>query len=108
MAQNHIVEGDVIPVVLGATIASGAGILVGSIVGVSLAAGVSGDTVQVAVEGVFAVKKKTTDVVAQGAILYWDNTNKELTTTSTSNTKAGYAYSAAGNGATTVEILLRN
>ena len=108
MAQNYIVEGDVIPVVLGATTASGAGILVGSIVGVALGAGVSGDTVQVAVEGVFAVKKKTTDVITQGAKLYWDNTNKELTTTATSNTLAGFAYSAAGNGATSVEILLRN
>jgi predicted RecA/RadA family phage recombinase len=45
-------------------------------------------------------------VVTQGAALYWDNTNSRLTTTASGNTYAGYAFAAAGNGVTTVNIKL--
>ena len=45
-------------------------------------------------------------MVAQGALLYWDNTNKRLTTTATGNTLAGYATAAAGAGMSTVCINL--
>jgi len=31
------------------------------------------------------------------ALIYWDNTNKQCTTTSTSNTKIGVATAAAAN-----------
>ena len=46
------------------------------------------------------------DMVAQGALLYWDATNKRLTTTASGNTLAGYAAAPAGNGAVTVALAL--
>jgi predicted RecA/RadA family phage recombinase len=106
MAKNYIQPGEVLDVTLGATITSGSGLLVSKRVGVALADGVSGDTIAVQVKGVFNLPKLSTDVVAQGDLLYWDNTNKRLTTTSTSNTLAGYATAAASGTATTVNIAL--
>ena len=47
-----------------------------------------------------------TETVAAGALLYWDNTNKRLTTTASGNTLAGFAVAAAGSGVTTVQIRL--
>lgn len=85
---------------------SGAATLIGTKIGVALndtAATVSGPF---AIDGVFTLPKLSTDVVAQGAALYWDNTNLRLTVTSAGNTYAGYAYAAAGNGVATVDCVL--
>lgn len=82
--------------------AAGAGTLIGTRIGVAVndvALGVSG---VFRVQGVFTLPKLTTDVVTQGALLYWDNTNLRLTLSSAGNTLAGYAYEAAGNGVTSV------
>jgi predicted RecA/RadA family phage recombinase len=106
MAKNYIQPGEVLDVTLSATITSGSGLLVSKRLGVALTDGASGDTIAVQVKGVFNLPKLSTDVVAQGDLLYWDNTNHRLTTTSTSNTLAGYATAAAGSGVTTVNIAL--
>lgn len=85
---------------------AGAMTLIGVRVGVAVndvAATVSGVFY---VQGVFEIPKLSTDVVAQGAALYWDNTNLRLTTTSSGNTLAGYAFAAAGNGVATVQIAI--
>ena len=44
--------------------------------------------------------------ITQGAKLYWDNTNKNLTTTLTANTLIGAAVSAAAIGDSTVIVRL--
>jgi predicted RecA/RadA family phage recombinase len=83
---------------------AGAMTLIGARVGVAVN-DVAATTVGVfAIEGVYTIPKLSTDVVAQGALLYWDNTNLRLTTTSAGNTLAGSAFAAAGNGDTTVQI----
>lgn len=104
--KNFVQEGDVLHVTLSGTVASGDVVKAGSVIGVATTSGVSGDVIAVAVEGVFNVAKKSTDTPSQGAALYWDDTNKEMTTTSTSNTLAGYAWEAAGNGDTKVKVRL--
>lgn len=108
MAQNYVQEGDVLNYTnaSGSTISSGAALLIGTWLGVALADIANTATGSVAIEGVFTVAKLSTDVVAQGALLYWDNTNKRLTTTASGNTQVGHAFAAAGNGATTVQIKL--
>ena len=63
-----------------------------------------GATGAVRMLGIFTIAKLSADVVAVGALLYWDNANSRLTVTSAGNTLAGYATAAAGNGVTTVEI----
>lgn len=55
--------------------------------------------------GVFDLPKAS-GAVTEGATLYWDDTAKNLTTTATANTKAGYAAAAAASGDATVRICL--
>lgn len=90
----------------GAAILSGQVLVIGTKIGVALADIASGATGSVQMAGVFELTKLGTDVVAQGALLYWDTAASRLTTTATANTLAGYAYTAAGNGPTTVQIVL--
>ena len=104
MAKNYIQPGAVIDYVAGANIASGQMVLMGARVGVALAAIASGATGPIQVSGVFTVAKLSTDVVTQGALLYWDNANSRLTVTAAGSTLAGFAAAAAGNGVATVNI----
>jgi predicted RecA/RadA family phage recombinase len=106
MAKTYIQPGEVLDVTLAAIITSGSGLLIGKRLGVALTDGAVGDTIAAQVKGVFNLPKLSTDVVAQGDLLYWDNTNKRLTTTVGTNTLAGYATAAASGTATTVNISL--
>jgi predicted RecA/RadA family phage recombinase len=106
MATNYLQNGLVLDHTAGADIASGAVVVIGVRVGVALDAIANGAVGPLQVEGVFSLAKKSTDVIAQGAIVYWDDTNKEVTTTSTSNTLMGYAIAAAGSGITTAKVKL--
>lgn len=104
--KNFVQEGDRLQYAnaSGSTITSGTMVLVSKRVGVASEDIPNNTTGILAVEGVFNYTKLGTDVVAQGDLLYWDNTNKRLTTTSAGNTQAGFAFAAAGNGVTTVDI----
>ena len=106
--KNYIYEGETLEFAnsSGSTITSGSGVLVGTKVGVAATDIANSTTGILDMEGVYEVNKLSTDVVAQGAALYWDDTNKRLTVTASGNTYAGYAQAAAGNGATTVLIKL--
>lgn len=107
MATNYIQPGEVIDYTAGTALASGAGVKIGSRIGVALAAIAAGATGPVQVSGVFGLAKLSTDVVTAGALLYWDDTNKRLTLTALpANTLAGYAFDDAGNGVPTVKIKL--
>jgi len=89
----------------GADVTSGTMVKVGNRVGVcavDIANGASGTVVLV---GVFSgITKLTADVVTEGVDLYWDDTNKRLTLTSTSNTLAGFAWAAADGSTAIVTI----
>lgn len=104
MTNKYVMTGQVLDYVAGSNIAVGAVVLMVNRIGVALAAIASGATGAVAVQGVFTVAKLSTDVVAQGDLLYWDAGNSRLTTTASTHKVAGYAAKAAGNGVTTVEI----
>jgi len=106
MARNYIADGEHFNYTAPGAVASGDVVLMGATVGVSLNALTTGQVGPVKVNGVFSVPKLGTDTMAQGALLYWDNTNKRMTTTASGNTLAGRAYVAAGSGATTVQALL--
>jgi len=106
MTTKYVMSGDVLDYVAGSAISAGQVLLIGVRIGVAMTAIANGATGAVAVEGVFTIAKLSTDVVAQGDLLYWDNTNSRMTLTSAGNTLAGYAAKAAGNGVTTVEINL--
>ncbi|MDT8998355.1 DUF2190 family protein [Paucibacter sp. APW11] len=104
MAGNFKQEGDHLDYTPGADTPSGSVILIGTKVGVALTTIKANTPGAVRVTGVWTIAKLGTDVVAQGAALYWDNTNKRLTVTAAGNTYAGYAAAAAGSGVTTVDI----
>ena len=59
----------------------------------------------VCVEGVFTLPKAS-GAVGQGALVYWDATNSNITTTSSGNKRAGKAAVAAASADTTVRVLL--
>lgn len=104
--QNFKQQGDVVAVTAPYALASGAGCLVGHIFGVAMAAAAISTTVQIKRSGVFTLAKTTSEAWTVGAILYWDDTNKKLTTTATSNTRVGVAMAAAGSSDTTGDCLL--
>lgn len=104
MTTKFVQPGEVIDYTAGSALTSGTVVLIGVRIGVLLANIASGAIGAAQVTGVFELAKLSTDVVAQGALLYWDNTNSRLTTTATGNTLAGYAFAAAASGATTVKI----
>lgn len=111
MAQNHIACGDILPYVAGATITSGQPVLAGDLLGVALAGGVSGDTISLAVEGVFSIAKRThatTAAMAQGSKVYWDAANSRLDNTDNTgaNKHVGWAYETAASTAATVNVRL--
>jgi predicted RecA/RadA family phage recombinase len=106
--KNFVQAGKTVTVTAPADVTSGDLVVVGSIVGVAAFTAASGADVEVDTEGVFTLPKVTTDVVSQGAKLYWDGTAKKLTVTAGTGSKplVGLARAAAGNGATTVDCRL--
>jgi predicted RecA/RadA family phage recombinase len=105
--KNFVQNGKTIEVVLAADHVSGAALLIGALVGVAVTSGVTGDTVAFDLEGVFTLPKAV-GAVSQGAILYWDDTAKNVTTSSASgaNTKIGHAFASALSGDATLPVKL--
>lgn len=108
MATNLIQAGDVMPWTngTGADVASGDFIAFAASGGIALVDIADGDTGSVALSGVAELAKKATEAFTQGAVLYWDATNKQLTTTATDNTVAGTAFRAAAAADTVGEVRL--
>lgn len=79
-------------------VSAGGGVLLGgALFGIAVDDTASGATGVVVTEGVFDVTKATTagEAPTLGQRLFWDNTNKRITTTSTGNVCVGYAVVAA-------------
>jgi predicted RecA/RadA family phage recombinase len=99
--KNFLSNGDNLPLAAPYDVASGAGFLVGSLFAVASAAALSGAAVVGVTKGVFSLSKATGEAWTVGVKLYWDNTNKRLTTTSSGNTLVGVATAAALSADTT-------
>jgi len=105
--KNQVQDGDVITVTAPYTVTSGQGCQVGAaLFGIASGDAASGATIELQMEGVYDVTALSTDTAAVGDLLYWDNTNKRLTTTATNNLKVGVAVAAKAAAATTARILL--
>jgi len=104
--KNYIQPGEQITVPAPYDVASGAGALVGSIFGVAFDAALSGADVVLALEGVYEITALTADTASIGAKVYWDNSNKRLTTTSSGNTYVGVFTKAKTNQETTATVRL--
>lgn len=92
--KNFIKPGDTLTLVAPYNVSSGGGMLVGSIFGVATETVLSGASVEATLEGVFELAKTTAEAWTQGAVLYWNDTTKALTTTASTNKRVGYAARA--------------
>ena len=106
ITDRYIQDGDVITLVAPYALTPGDGCLVGSTFGVALGAAAISTPVEVAMEGVFDIAKTAGQTPAQGALAYWDNTAKSVTTVSTSNSRIGSFTQAALAGDATCRVRL--
>ena len=98
--------GDSVTLTAPYTVVAGAGALITGIFGVAQDDITNAASGVFVTEGVFDLACLSTDTPAVGALIYWDDTNKRCTTTSTANTKIGAATTAKVTGATTVRVRL--
>ena len=104
--KNYVQKGENLTLTAPYAVASGAGVKIGLIFGVAAGAAASGASVDVVTEGVFTLPKVSTDVFAVGAAVYWDDTAKLITSTTSGNTKVGVAVTAAANPSGTGNVRL--
>ena len=97
--QNFVQPGSTINLTAPYAVASGEGLLVGAIFGVAAGTAALGETVETALVGVYDLKKAASQAWTVGVKVYWDNTAKNCTTTSSGNTPIGVATEAVAGGA---------
>jgi predicted RecA/RadA family phage recombinase len=95
--KNYVQTGDVVTAIAPAALKSGEAVLIGSIFGIAATDAAQNAEVEIALTGVYTLPKVSTDVLAFGAVAYWDATAKRITATASGNTKIGVAIVAAGN-----------
>lgn len=105
MTARYVQKGESIDYRPSAAVAAGDVIVQGNLVGIARLDIEAGTLGALAVVGVFEIAKAT-GAVTVGAALYWNATNKNVTTTATSNTYIGKAVTAAESADTTVCVLL--
>ena len=108
--RNYIQPGSslAIAVPYAGGILSGQGVLVGALFGVAAVDGAQNAIIEAATQGVFDIAKEPALAITAGARLFWDNTNRRLTTTLTGNFQVGVATQAALAADTTVRAMLRS
>lgn len=104
--QNFVQDGETITLTAPYAVASGAGFLVGSLFAVACATAANGATVEGKTRGVCTLAKNSAEAWTVGLKLYWDNTAKVVTLTSTSNTLIGCAAAVAANPSSTGNVRL--
>lgn len=112
MATNFVQKGDVINYVTTGAVASGAVVPLQHAVGVAQsAAAASGESIALALEGVFTVPKVSAAVFAVGEKLIWDTSagafdDSSATPATGDLTGAAIAVEAGANGETTCKVKL--
>ena len=106
--RNYVQPGDslalAVPYAGGVT--SGQGVLVGALFGVAAVDGVQNAVIECQTKGVFDIAKEPALAITAGARVFWDNTNRRLTTTATGNFSIGIATQAALAADATVRVWL--
>ena len=92
--RNYIQPGHAITLAAPYDVVSGAGLLVGSIVGVAAHDALSGAEVETQLTGVIDLTKVASQAWTAGAKIYWDNTAKRVTNVASGNTLVGVAVLA--------------
>ncbi len=108
--KNFVMHGDVVTAIAPTGgVTSGSGVLLNAQFGVATTSAAENEEFEMRLEGVF-------DLVAEGAgsgqafafgePVYWDNTNKRCTKTSSGNTLIGKAMAAKLTAATSIRVRL--
>jgi predicted RecA/RadA family phage recombinase len=106
MALNYVATDQRWELAAPYAVTSGQGMLVGALFGIALGSAALGANVAVAFYGIFDVTKEPSLAITQGARLFWDNTNRRLTTTATGNFSVGIAVAGASASDTTVRAMI--
>jgi predicted RecA/RadA family phage recombinase len=112
MATTYVSEGAVVQYTAGADISSGDVVVMGDVLGVALADIANGSTGSVAIKGCFRLPKVSAAVIAQGETLVYDSSAEAFDDKNASPASgdvsgaAAVAALAAGNGDTTVDVIL--
>ena len=105
--MKKVFDGFVLIMVALVTTAVGDVIVFGDSIGIAQTKGEIGDKISVDTVGVYEFTATTADAISVGDVLYWDASNKEVTTNSNSNAniRAGVSWSdKAGAVAGTVYV----
>jgi predicted RecA/RadA family phage recombinase len=97
--KTYIQPGNTITVAAPYAVASGEGLLVGALFGIAAGAASLGETVEAALVGVYELKKIGSQAWSVGDRIYWDNTARQATKVTTSNTLIGVATENMAGGA---------
>lgn len=98
MARNFIQEGHTLTLVApSGGVESGKGYLIGTLFSIALHDADAGADYEGMTVGVWEINKLAAQAWTQGALVYWDNTNKRCTTVASGNTLIGCAAVAAAN-----------
>ena len=105
--KNYIQPGDSVSLTAPAGgVVSGTGYLIGTAFVVAAHSADASAAFTGQVTGVFTLPKVSAQAWTEGAAIYWDNTAKNVTTTSSGNTKIGVAAAAAANPSATGVVRL--
>jgi predicted RecA/RadA family phage recombinase len=104
--KTFVKPADTITVTASRTASSGALMKVGQIVGVLVGNAVNATPCELQVEGEVTVAKTSALALAQGDVVYLDNTNFVVNATSAAQQEVGYVTVAAANPSATVTIRL--
>jgi predicted RecA/RadA family phage recombinase len=85
---------------------SGQGMLVGAFFGVAAFDGAQGTLVECETRGEFELAKDPTQPMTAGARVFWNDTDRRLTTTATGNFQVGIVTAAALAADPTVRVML--
>lgn len=106
--KNNTQDGDVLTMVApSGGVVGGNGYLIGSLFGVAVASIAVGLDFELATRGVFTLPKAATITPGAGVKLYWDDTNKNVTTTASGNTLIGVHAAKAAAGASDATLPVR-
>lgn len=95
--KTYIQHGAILTVTAPAEVASGDGVLIGSLFGVSQIAAASGAEITIVTQGVIELAKTAAQEWSVGDKIYWNDTTKKATTAASGNTLIGVAVAAAAN-----------
>lgn len=107
VSDRFIQPGDVITVASAPYALTPAdGCLVGNLFGIAMGAAAISTPVELRTDGVWDIAKTAAQTFAVGALVYWDDTAKSVTSVTAGNRRIGTAIAAALGGDATARVRL--